>query len=423
MRAAVPHSGAKASIRSATTRSVEPLEGVPMFLFREAAMSDEDAIFELARHLNSLNLPPERPYIHELLQRSLASFRGSPDFDPTRRFLFVLEGDDGQVVGTSMIHAQHGDTDEPHVFFRVMQEERYADLRVTPNSEVHDVHMTHTMLYLGQTYDGPTELGGLVLRPELRHHPDKLGRLLSLARFVFISSHRGWFRDRLLAELLPPLVQVPGGTTRSPLWDALGHKFTGLTYHEADRLSRFNKEFIWRLFPTMPIHACLLPEGVQDIIGQVGPNTVGAKRLLESIGFQYSGRVDPFDGGPHYEADTDQVTIVRDTQGYAPVVGEPDPSAQPGIVAVVQDRAPHFRAVWTPAQAVFGADTPPGAPPTQVLVRREALQQLGLLAPGQDAPAPDARVLVALRPQRRYSDRVASVPPGARSPTGSLRLS
>ena len=104
--------------------------------------------------------------------------------------------------------------------------------------------------------------------------------VLSLARVVFISTHRGWFRDRLLAELLPPLVQVPGGTTRSPLWDALGHKFTGLTYHEADRLSRFNKEFIWRLFPTMPIHACLLPEGVQDIIGQVGPNTVGAKRLL-----------------------------------------------------------------------------------------------------------------------------------------------
>ena len=28
-----------------------------MFLFREAALSDEDAIFDLACHLNSLNLP------------------------------------------------------------------------------------------------------------------------------------------------------------------------------------------------------------------------------------------------------------------------------------------------------------------------------------------------------------------------------
>jgi len=389
-----------------------------MFLFREAAPGDEDAIFELARHLNSLNLPPERPYIRELLQRSVASFRGSPDFDPNRRFLFVLEGAGGEVVGTSMIHAQHGDFDEPHVFFRVIQEERYADLRVTPSSEFHDVHMRHTMLYLGQTYDGPTELGGLVLRPELRNHPDKLGRLLSLARFVFIAVHRGWFRERLLAELLPPLVTGPGGT-RSPLWDALGHKFTGLSYEEADRLSRFNKEFIWRLFPTMPIHACLLPEGVQEIIGQVGPATVGAKRLLESIGFQYSGRVDPFDGGPHYEADTDQVTIVRDTRAYAPLAEAPDPDAQPGIVAVVQERAPHFRAVWTPAQAVL---VDPRDPPDQVRILPEALARLGVLGPDQPEVPQDSRVHVALRPLRRFGDRVASVPPLARSPTGSLRL-
>ena len=170
-----------------------------MFLFREAALRDEAAIFDLACHLNSLNLPPERKFSRDLLTTSLSSFRGAPDFDPGRRFLFVLEDTDGKVVGTSMIHAQHGDFDEPHVFFRVMQEERYADLRVTEGDEVHDVHMTHTMLYLGQTYDGPTELGGLVLHPDLRRHPDKLGRLLSLARFVFIAKYRGWFRDRLLA--------------------------------------------------------------------------------------------------------------------------------------------------------------------------------------------------------------------------------
>jgi len=383
----------------------------PMFLFREAALSDEDAIFDLACHLNSLNLPPERKFIRDLLTTSLTSFRGAPDFDPGRRFLFVLEDADGRVVGTSMIHAQHGDYDEPHVFFRVMHEERYADLRVTEDAEVHDVHMTHTMLYLGQTYDGPTELGGLVLHPDLRRHPDKLGRLLSLARFVFIAKYRGWFRDRLLAELLPPLYKGPGGT-RSPLWDALGHRFTGLSYDEADRLSRFNKEFIWRLFPAMPVHAILLPENVQEIIGQVGPNTVGAQRLLESIGFQYSGRVDPFDGGPHYEADTDQVTIVRDTRSYQPVIGEPDDTAQPGIVAVTSDRSPHFRAVWTPAQAVLGPEDI--GQPTGVRVAAVALERLGVLGS-------DERVLVALRPQRRHSDRTNRVFPSSRAPTGSLR--
>jgi 4-amino-4-deoxy-L-arabinose transferase-like glycosyltransferase len=59
-----------------------------------------------------------------------------------------------------------------------------------------------------------TVLGVFFLARELfRRHPDKLGRLLSLARFVFIATYRGWFRDRLLAELLPPLLFVVAAMT------------------------------------------------------------------------------------------------------------------------------------------------------------------------------------------------------------------
>ncbi|MBK8261597.1 MAG: arginine N-succinyltransferase [Nannocystis sp.] len=376
-----------------------------MFLFREALPSDEDSIFDLARHLNTLNLPPERSFIEDLLARSLASFRGPPDFDPGRRFLFVLEDSDGRVVGTSMIHAQHGDYDEPHVFFRVIQEERYADLRDSLTGDHHDVHMVHTMLHLGQTYDGPTELGGLVLHPDLRGHPDKLGRLLSLGRFLFIASSRSWFRDRLLAELLPPLYKGPSGATRSPLWDALGHRFTGLTYEEADRLSRTSKDFIWRLFPSMPVHASLLPEGVREIIGKVGPNTLGAQRLLEGIGFKYSGRVDPFDGGPHIEAVTDEVTIIRDSRRFIPEVADKRPLSDdtvPALVAASCPDAPHFRAVWTKAE-VSSSDhsTRP-----RLRLGRAALERLGVLTPEDDTPPPEARVLASLRPQRRSGDQV-----------------
>jgi arginine N-succinyltransferase len=140
----------------------------------------------------------------------------------------------------------------------------------------------------------------------------------------------------------------------------------------------------------MPVHASLLPEGVQEIIGQVGPNTLGAQRLLERIGFQYSGRVDPFDGGPHYEADTDQVTIVRDTRSFIPEVADKRPLSDdtvPALVAASCPDAPHFRAVWT-------------------RLGRAALERLGVLAPEDDAPAPEARVLASLRPQRRSGDQV-----------------
>ncbi|MGZ3460478.1 MAG: arginine N-succinyltransferase, partial [Archangium sp.] len=115
------------------------------------------------------------------------------------------------------------------------------------------------------------------------------------------------FRPRVLAELLPPL--LPDG--RSLLWESCGKKFTGLTYQEADRLSRQNKEFIKELFPSSDIYASLFPERVQKVLGEVGPNTQGVQRMLERVGFRYVERIDPFDGGPHFEANLADITLVR----------------------------------------------------------------------------------------------------------------
>jgi arginine N-succinyltransferase len=402
------------------------------FVFRDAMAADEDAILELAGHLDTLNLPPDRAFIQELLARSLESFAGGPEpglFDPERRFLFVLEGPGGEVVGTSMILAQHGTRDEPHVFFRVVDEERYAELSL--EAERREVHMIHKMLQLGRTYQGPTEVGGLVLRPDLRKHPRKLGRLLSLGRFLYIAAFRHRFRDRVLAELLPPLERSPHGRgAHSRLWDALGNRFTGLTYAEADRLSTYDKEFIWRLFPTSPVHACMLPNEVQTNLGQVGPETLGAQRLLHSIGFTDSGKVDPFDGGPHWEAATDEISLVRDAQWCRARAGIVDGTAVPGIVARVRQEhesaeLPRFRAVWTHIRervpdeivthveseqdyaidwnqdragywAVPAAGEGGRTPPREATLPADDLAALRL-------PDGDERVLVALRPLLRVT--------------------
>jgi arginine N-succinyltransferase len=119
--------------------------------------------------------------------------------------------------------------------------------------------------------------------------------------------HRRLFRPRVLAELLPPL--LPDG--RSLLWEACGRKFTSLSYQEADRLSRQNKEFIKELFPASDIYASLFPARVQKVLGEVGPQTRGVQRMLERIGFRYVERIDPFDGGPHFEANVSDLTLVR----------------------------------------------------------------------------------------------------------------
>jgi arginine N-succinyltransferase len=33
--------------------------------------------------------------------------------------------------------------------------------------------------------------------------------------------------------------------------------------------------------------------------------------MLEKIGFRYVERIDPFDGGPHFEADTKEIVLVQ----------------------------------------------------------------------------------------------------------------
>lgn len=351
-----------------------------MHLFREATLADEDAVLDLARHLDTLNLPPEPAVIRDLLEASTRSFDGRDAFDPTRRFVFVLETPDGDVVGTSMVHAQHGVFGDPHVYFTVSVEERYAEF--SGRADPPRVHMKHTMLQLGATYEGPTELGGLVLHPDVRSHPGRLGRLLSLGRFAFIAAFRSWVRDRLLAELLPPLYKGPSGT-RSPLWDALGHHFTGLSYDEADKLSRVDKRFIWDLFPRMPVHASLLPASVQEILGRVGPETKGAEKMLTSIGFEYVDRIDPFDGGPHVEAQTDAVSLVRDAVRATAEVGDPSDRGVPALVSVRDAAAPHFRAIWADVEAVGD----------RVRISQPALERLGVPNGGP--------VGIVLQPRRR----------------------
>jgi arginine N-succinyltransferase len=157
--------------------------------------------------------------------------------------------------------------------------------------------------------------------------------------------HREAFRDELLAELLPPL--EPDGT--SHLWNAVGRKFTEMTYAEADRLSKKNKEFIKGLFPEGAIYASLLPADAQDVIGRVGAQTKGVERMLRRIGFRYAWRVDPFDGGPHFTAPTDDVTLVQQSfRGR--LLRRIDPAAAAAVktralVATESNEPPFFRAV------------------------------------------------------------------------------
>ena len=304
-----------------------------MFVLRDVAPEDLDDLHAAARHLDSVNLPNDRERLSQLIDVSVQSFAGEIEV-AARRFVFVLvdggEPGGARVVGASMIFAQHGSRRSPHVFFDVIEEERY--------SETLDKHFTHQLLRIGYNYKGLTEIGGLVLLPGYRHRREQLGRSLSYVRFLYIALHRRFFCGEVVSELMPPL--EPDGT--SLLWESLGRRFTGLSYQEADRLSHQNKEFIRALFPQDPLYVSLLPSHVQQLVGQVGPETKGVEKMLREIGFEYARRIDPFDGGPHFHAVTDHIALVGATE-RAQVASPPDeggPAPDPaGVGAGVPSRA------------------------------------------------------------------------------------
>ncbi len=346
----------------------------PAYEIRGAVLEDEEDILRIALHLNTVNLPHEREGVRQILDVSVKSFTGAIKDPKRRQYVFVLvdrrKGDKGQVIGTSMVFGQLGRRDAPYIYLDVIDEERY--------SQTLDKHFKHTILRIGYSYNGPTEIGGLVLHPDYRLVPERLGTFLSYVRFLFIKMHREWFRDEVLAELLPPLEK--DGT--SHLWDALGRHFTGMTYAEADKLSRRNKEFIRGLFPEGTIYASLLPQQAQDVIGKVGAQTRGVEKLLRRIGFRYADRVDPFDGGPHFTAPTDEVTLVKSTQRFPieelfDVAARPAPTGRQkrAVIAVESPSPPYFRAVLAPFE-----ERPNGA----CAVEGSSARALGLDT-GQDA--------------------------------------
>jgi arginine N-succinyltransferase len=270
------------------------------FLLREVKRRDLPAIFELVDTFSLLNLPADERIISEKIERSYKSFRTEAGAHEESEYFFVVEDiEKKKVIGTSLILAKHGTEDFPHTYFDVLKRERY--------SKELGIGFIHQVLRLCYDADGPSEIGGLLVSDHYRGRPEKIGKQISLIRFLYMAMHKARFESRILCELTPPL--SPDG--RSEFWEALGRKFTGLPYIEADYLSRQNKEFIKNLFPEEDIYTCVLDAKARYVIGRVGLSTMPAKHLLESIGFKYLNQIDPFDGGPHYGSALDEVTLVK----------------------------------------------------------------------------------------------------------------
>src|SRR5579871_1143699 len=180
-----------------------------MLLLRDVQKSDLKGLKRLASVLDSVNLPDDEGVLETLIDKSISSFAGKVKEPFEREYLFVLEDTRNEtLLGTSMIIAQHGTYEAPHIYYEAGEREHY--------SATLERHFKPRVLSIGYNYDGPTEIGGLVVDPPYRSGAEKPGKQLSYVRFLYLAMHRKAFRERILAELLPPL--TPDG--RSYLWEA-----------------------------------------------------------------------------------------------------------------------------------------------------------------------------------------------------------
>src|SRR3954451_22327765 len=98
-----------------------------MLLLRDVQKLDLSGLKRLASSLNTVNLPDNEETLEALIDKSVRSFSGKVKDPFEREYLFVLE-DVGreQLVGTSMIIAQHGTFESPHIYYDVTEREHYS---------------------------------------------------------------------------------------------------------------------------------------------------------------------------------------------------------------------------------------------------------------------------------------------------------
>lgn len=278
------------------------------FVTRSVNHDDLQQLTDLAKQFNLLNLPGDKKVLSEKIARSEASFAGELPKDKSEYIFVVEDVEEKMVVGSSLIIAKHGNEEVPHCYFKILKRDHFSqDL---------GLGFIHQVLRFQLDTDGPTEIGGLLVDRAYRRRPERLGKQISLSRFVYMGLNPERFEERVLCELTPPLTEEG----RSEFWEALGRRFTGLPYQEADMLSQTNKEFIESLFPEEDIYMSLLDAKARLVLGRVGEATKPAQHLLESIGFEYLEEVDPFDGGPHYGAKTKDILPIK--QGQKVILGE-----------------------------------------------------------------------------------------------------
>jgi arginine N-succinyltransferase len=274
-----------------------------MLVLRPIRESDLPGLVALAQATGGglTTLPPDESFLADRIDESLRAFRPRVRRPGGEYYLFALEDSASrELIGVSGIASRVGGFDPWYSYEIKVERHAHPPLDITRDIPV---------LHLNKEHRGPSEVCSLFLRPDRRH--GGAGRLLSLARFLFMGAHRERFTSTVIAEMRGYIDQ----TQRSPFWEAVGRHFFEFDFYRADVLCGLGeKEFITDLMPRHPIYVPLLPADVQAVIGRVHHETEPALAILLSQGFAPSGQIDIFDAGPLLRGTIATLKIVSETR-------------------------------------------------------------------------------------------------------------
>lgn len=269
-------------------------------LIRPVTHNDHDAVLSLAdaAGIGMTSLPANGDVLAEKIDKAVKSFARDERIMGQEIYLFVLENPEtGEVAGTTGIKAHVG-LNQPFYSYKLTT--------ITQQSKELDIFSKHALLQVTNDLTGASEISSLFLLPQYRR--DRLGRLLSLCRFLFIAAFPDFFSDTIIAELRG--YHDPVGN--SPFYDSIARHFFEMEFPKADYINATQgNQFINDLMPKYPIYVDLLPKQAQNVIGEPHPNSAPAKAMLEKQGFRWQGYIDVFDGGPTLQVDKSLLKAVE----------------------------------------------------------------------------------------------------------------
>ncbi len=223
------------------------------------------------------------------IERSIEAASRSVDLPGDEQYLLVLEADDGGLAGVAAIRATAGSQGTYFALRNDVIHHASRDLSISNN-----VHV----LSLSSDLTGHTQLLSFFVDAQRASPADAL--MLSRSRLALAAVDRRRFSQNFFASLAGWCDE----NLASPFWDALGRKFFGMDFIDAERAvsGGRNRSLIVELMPHYPVYVPMLPPAARAAIGQLHEQSRLPYDILTDEGFEGETYVDIFDGGPMLEA-------------------------------------------------------------------------------------------------------------------------